>query len=296
MFGEARTVKFNPIPFFVMLLSVVGALAAFACHAAPREIPIAMTEASAGLDARQIADYPSAIDAIVRVLVQKYKLPVPRHTLTIYSTREEFEAGLIEHLGMDPPLARTTASFAQAAVGRDRILVSELAVAKLGWPERIELMAHELVHAVQVELAGQPLNRLQWLTEGYAEWIAYAVTESLGLDDMSRQKVRITNLLRKAGGAGSLPRLADMNVMAQWIDSRVKHGYTATFSYSFLIVDYLIERHSFATTQDYFRSFRTSGNYFANFNSAFGKNLKEFQIELDGHFAKLLVPSGGESN
>src|SRR5262245_60595553 len=200
------------------LLPVIGALPVQVCHAAPQEIPITMTGASAGLDAREIKDYPRAIDAIVRVLVQKFNLPVPEHTLTIYPTREEFEAGLIEHMGLEPELARSTASFAQAAVGGRRILVNEVEVARLNWPERIELMAHELTHSVQLELTGhRSLVRQQWLTEGFAEWVAYSVTESLGLDDMSRQRTRIIGLLQKVGSADLLPKLSEMNSFVQWI-------------------------------------------------------------------------------
>lgn len=274
----------------IALLSAVGALPVLACHAAPQEIPIAMTGASDGLDARQISDYPSAIDAIVRVLVQKFELPVPPLTLEIHSTREEFEAGLIKDLGLKPALARSTAAFAKAAVGVRVVLINELAVAELSWPDRIELLAHELAHTVQLGLTGQrPLNRQQWLTEGFAEWIAYAVTDSLGLDDMSRARSRIIGKLQATQRVGSLPRLAQLDAFAQWIAARTKYGYDATFSLSFLVVEFLIGRHSFNAILDYFRRFRGSANYVGNFNSAFGESLDDFEVELDRHLAQLLM-------
>src|SRR5262249_24711829 len=151
------------IPF--VLFAALSAIFSIACDAAPREIPIATSEAAAQSDARQIVDYPAAIDAIVRVLNGKFALPVPRLTLAIYPTREEFEAGLKPHLGLAPALARSTASFAKAAVGGGRVLVNDVEVAGLSWSERIELLAHELTHAVQLDLAGnRSLVRQQWLT------------------------------------------------------------------------------------------------------------------------------------
>ena len=273
----------------IPILFVTGIALVPTCNAAPREIPIELSESSSQRDPRQIADYTSAIDAIVRVLIHDFGLPVPRHMLTLYVTREEFEAGLIEHMKLNPALARSTASFAQATVTNGRVLVNEPAVAKLTWPERIELLAHEITHTVQLELAGhRSLVRQQWLTEGFAEWMGYAITERLGLDDMSRQRARIRASLAAAGGVGSLPRLGEMNTFAQWVATRRKHGYTATFSQSFLIVECLMERHSFGAILDYFRHFRVSGNYAANFHLAFGETLEDFEVESTRCLTRLL--------
>jgi len=274
----------------IAFLSGVGMAQSLPCDAAPREIPIAITESSDRPDPRKIADYASAIDAIVRVLMQKFDLPVPRHTFTIYRTREEFEAALIEHMRLAPALAQSTASFAQAAVGGQRILVNEVEVEKLSWPERIELIAHEITHTVQLELAGhRSLVRQQWLTEGFAEWIAYSVTESLGLDDLSRQRARIIALLRAEGGVGSLPSLAEMNTLAQFIGARRKYGFAATFSHSFLIVECLMKRHSFGAVVEYFRHFKVSGNYAANFHLAFGEKVEDFEAESARCLTRLLI-------
>lgn len=273
----------------ISLLFAIGIAPALTCEAAPREIPIAMMETANRVDPRQIADYAMAIDAIVRVLVEKLNLPVPRHTMGIYDVHEEFEAALIEHLKLGPALAKSTASFAQAAVGSGRVLLYEPRVAKLSWPDRIELLAHEFTHTVQLGLTGErPLNRQQWLTEGFAEWVGYAVTESLGLDDMSRQRARIVDALRAAGGVEALPRLRQMNTFAQWIGTRRKYGYPATFSQSFLVVECLMQRHSMSAVVEYFRHFRVSDNYEANFHLAFGETLEDFDAESRRCLARLL--------
>ena len=258
-------------------------------YSAPEQIPITTGGVRIQLDARGIADYRTAIAAIASVLVHELKLPVPAYTLEIYPTREEFEAGLIKHLGLEPVLARSTASFAQAAVGGQRVLVNEVQVAKLSWPERIELLAHELVHTVQLGLSDHhSINKQQWLTEGHAEWIAYAVTEKLGLDDLSRQRTRIIAALRSAGGTGKVPGLDEMDEFSQWISTRRKYGFTATFSLSFLIVDYLMKRHSHDALLSYFRQFGTSSDYPANFHAAFGESLPDFDVALKKHLAELL--------
>lgn len=260
-----------------------------ACEAAPQEIPIAIREGAVAADPRQISDYVSAVDAIMRVITEKFALTAPPHTLQIYPSREEFESGLIRHLGLDPALARSTASFAKAAVGGERVLVNEVEVAGLSWVERIELLAHELTHTVQFGLTGhRGLNRQQWLTEGFAEWMAYAVTDTLALDSLSEAQARIVAQLRTSGGVNSLPRLAQLDTFAQWIAARRKYGYAATFSLSFLAVEFLMKRHSFGAVLAYFRRFRESGDYGANFRAAFGESLQDFDAALVRHLASTL--------
>lgn len=271
---------------FVLALS---AIAVPTSEAAPQEIPIAIREGAVATDPRQIADYVSAVDAIMRVITGKFALTAPPHILQIYPSREEFESGLIRHLGLDPALARSTASFAKAAVGGERVLINEVETAGLSWRERIELMAHELTHTVQYGLTGhRPLNRQQWLTEGFAEWMAYAVTDQLALDSLSGARTRIVTQLRAQGGVDSLPRLAELDAFAQWIAARRKYGYAATFSLSFLAVDFLVKRRSFGAVLDYFRRFRESGDYSANFRAAFGESLEDFEAALGRHLAGAL--------
>lgn len=220
----------------IALVFACAALQVFVCQAAPQEIPIAMTGISDGVDAAGIQDYPTAIDAIVRVLVKDLNLPVPPHTLELHSSLDEFEAGLIKHLGLKSDLARAMAGFAKAAVGGRVVLVFAPRLADASWPSRIELLAHEFAHTVQLELTGhRSLIRQQWLAEGFAEWAGYAVTDRLGLDAMSKARARIIAKLRAQPVGTSLPRLAEMNSLAQWIAARTKYGYDATFSQSFLL-------------------------------------------------------------
>jgi hypothetical protein len=274
----------------IVLVLCVGTLRSLPALAAPEEIVIAVTGASIGIDARGISSYPVAIDAIARVFVDDLKLPLPKVTLEVHDNREEFEAALIKELGLDAKLAKQTAAFAKAAVGTRVVLLSSPAVGDMPWPDRIELLAHELAHTVQVELAGRPLNRQQWLTEGFAEWAAYSVTDRLGLEPLSAARTRIYAKLRSAGAASPLPTLAEMNTFPQWIAARTQHGFDATFTQSFIAVELLMQRHSYDAVIDYFRRFRSSTNYAANFRGAFGETVTAFQPLLDEHLKRLLSP------
>ena len=267
----------------------VLAAVSMACEAAPQVIPIVLRSATPA-DTKQITDYPTALDAILRVLVVKFGLPVPPFsTMEIYPTREEFEAALIRELRFKPEIARTTAGFAKAAAATGKVLVNETIMARSDWPERILTLAHELVHTMQVDLADyRPLVRNQWLVEGSAEWVAVQVTAALGLEDVAKARARMTGDVREVRSRGPLPQLRQMDTLEEWILIRSERGFNATYPYVFLITDYLVERHAFYSIVNYFRRFGASDDHVANFNAAFGEDLDKFQAVLDSHFAKLL--------
>ncbi len=252
-------------------------------------IPVALREGKQAV-AGQITDYPTALDAILRVLVEKFSLPIPpRYTLEIHATRLDFQAALIDDLDFEPAIARTTAAFAKAAVGNRKVLVNETVMAESGWPERILTLAHELVHTTQRELANDhSLIRNQWLVEGFAEWIAFQVMDALGFEDLAKARARMTGEAREVRRAGPLPELRQLDTLELWILTRNERGFKATYPVSFLIMDYLVERHSFAAVVEYFRRFGSSEDHVANFNAAFGEDLGSFQVLLERHFAKLL--------
>lgn len=60
------------------------------------------------------------------------------------------------------------------------------------------------------------------------------------------------------------------------------------YPYVFLVLDFLVERHSYERTIDFFRRRRGSADAGANFRAAFGESLPEFQAAVDARKAKVL--------
>lgn len=265
------------------------ASAAICAQAAPREIPLEILPAPNPPDAKIIADYPEAVGAIVWVLVNRFGLPAPRGRLEVHSTRESFERALVKYLKISPVLARSTAQFAKSAVGGDTVLVNAPAVAESSWPQRIALLAHELTHCVELTLADRPaLSRPQWLIEGYAEWMAFNVTDALGIDDLKDTRARTIAKLRELRRKGALPELVQIVSFSEWVEARRKYGFDGTYSLAFLATDFLIKRHSPSAAADYFRRFAQSNDDAANFSAAFGENVSEFERALQRHLEILL--------
>jgi hypothetical protein len=150
-------------------------------------------------------------------------------------------------------------------------------------------MAHEITHLLQLTLANQPgIDGNQWLIEGFAEWLAIRVTDALAIEELSRARMRIRDKVRDVRSKGELPRLLRIDLFADWVEARRKFGYDATYSLSFLVTDFLVERHSIAAALNYFRGFQNSTDHHANFSAAFGETLDEFEIAVNSHLDRLL--------
>ena len=262
--------------------------AAIGCAAAPLEFPLRAPSVESRQGALQEGDYASAVEAILRVTVHKFGLPVPRGKVEIHTTRESFEQALIIYLKITPELARTTSSFAKAAVGSYVLIINKPALTET-WPKRVELLAHEIIHLIQLELANRPgITGNQWLIEGHAEWMAFQVTAALDLDNYPQARNRIIENLRELRRTSELPNLLRLHEFADWVATRRATTFDATYSQSLLVVEFLVERHSMAKVVDYFRRFEQSAGAVKNFNAVFGESLNDFGRALDAHFEKLL--------
>lgn len=271
----------------VAVCTITGA--SLLCQAAPVEFPIQLIPGAQAVYAREITDYPRALDAVLRMLVEKFDLPLPRGKVEIHSTRESYEQALIKHLKLAPSLAKSTAQFSRAAAGSNTLLVNEQALAGFTWPQRIEEMAHELTHILQLTLANRPgIVGDQWLIEGFAEWIAFNILDALGLDNLAQVRARLTDKVRDRKRDGALPSLLRLDSFADWVEARRKSSFDATYSQSFLVTDFLIQRHTLAKVVEYFRRYEQSDDYQANFKLVFEEDLDEFGLALGQHLEHLL--------
>jgi hypothetical protein len=265
------------------------ACAAAPALAAPVEIRLPSGPAPTPVVPSGIASYPQAVQAIVDVLSGPLMLPVPAYRMEVHSDRAEFEQALLRHLRLPPETARQASGFAKAAVGNRRILVNDTLMARSPWPERLLTLSHEMVHATQLELAGhRSVVRNQWLVEGFAEWVAFRVVQELGTQSLAEARASMLRRVRAARAGPGLAPLADLDTLAQWVDERERRGFDAAYPYAYLVVDFLIERHSYERVLDYFRRHRAGGEASAHFEAAFGETVAQFQQAVDARMGEWL--------
>jgi hypothetical protein len=247
-------------------------------------------------DVRRVADYPDALAVLLPAIRGVLRVAVPHGgALEIHADREHFARALVKAFGVDRANARDLAEWVQAAVSGRTVLVNEAVLDGKAWPERIEIIAHELTHTIQHELAGRRRSTTDsWLFEGFAEWAALRVADALGLRTFAGARETYVAAVRTAAAQRPLPSLARMATPQEWIAVRLEHGFEPTYGVAFLAAELLVDRHTPGAVVGYFRRFAASEDRLANFEAAFGQPLEAFEVDFTAHVDRLRRSSGTE--
>lgn len=272
-------------------LAILGLLALSGCASGRMVVPVVL-EASAltpPRDAGLLVTHEEAVRGIAAILNHELGLPLPEQvTVYVYGSREVFERGLIHDGLVSPARAAELSDFA-IGVGKRRQLLLKNDGDRLG-REWLRLIAHELAHVCQIELAQGEGRAEQWLAEGMAEWVAFTVLEQLGLDTVAARRASARLGIRTH--AALLAARLDLETLGSPRGFTLRHrreGSLPTYQLAFLMVDYLIEHDGFERLTDYFATFGESLDRRANFQRVFGRTLEEFEHEILGHL-KSVVP------
>jgi hypothetical protein len=214
------------------------------------------------------------------MLVRDLGLPVPdRVTVYVYGSRGTFEEGLVRDGHLSPARAAELSEYA-VGVGRPRQLLFHDVSTERG-REWLRLVAHELTHVCQIELAGVERGPAQWLKEGMAEWIAFSVLERLRLDSVARRRESARGSVRRS--ISPTAATLDLGALGSAAGFTARHrsdGAVLTYQLAFLMVDHLIERGGLARLVDYFREFTPSPDGDRSFERVFGQTLGAFEREV----------------
>ena len=238
---------------------------------------------------QDFASHEATVRGVASLLSRELGLPVPERVMVyIYSSRAVFEQGLMNDGRLPAVRAAELSEFA-VGVGKRRQLLLQDEGSPPAAREWLRLVAHELTHVAQIELAQGEGRAEQWLAEGMAEWAAFTVLERLGLDALvdrraaARGHVREQPALREA-------RL-DLESLGSPRGFTVRHlreGSLPTYQLAFLMTDHLIRRHGFDRVVEYYRSFAAGRGRHEAFRLAFGQSLEEFEREIVLTFGQVL--------
>jgi hypothetical protein len=273
---------------FVMAMILAG------CAVVPRETQLTITPRVERPVAAHIGNYQDAVDAIVSVMTEDLQIPLPRTSFTLYfyPYREAFAQGLTEKFNTDQTLAREIAKLALGRIRQTKegkqLLVNEEILDYLNWPARIHVLAHEITHIAQYELAHGKLTGDLWFIEGFADWVAYRVLEVLGLDTFSRRKNQKIAQVRREDEHLPLPSLSQMSTAKDWDSLSARYGSAIPYAQAFLATDLLIQQRGVSSVIDYFRRVSHSRDRLENFQAAFGEELLAFEDEFTAYVERLL--------
>ena len=270
---------------------VVSLTAVAGCGSGRVVLPFSLDPAAsfAPRDSSQLGTNDAAIRGIAAILVHDLTLPMPpTFTAYVYSGREGFERGLVIDGNVSPVRAAELSEFA-VGIGKRRLLLLNDEGGTARGREWFRLIAHELAHVSQIELAQGEGRAEQWLAEGMAEWVAFNVIERLGLDTVTRRRALAAAGIRNH--AALVAARLDLETLGNPRGFTVRHlreGSLPTYQLAFLMADYLITRDGFPRVVAYFRSFERRQDRHANFRETFGQSLDLFEIEVLGHLKGLL--------
>jgi hypothetical protein len=240
-------------------------------------------------DTAQLTTHEDAIRGIAAILVRELRLPMPSSfTAYVYSGREGFERGLVADAHVSPIRAAELSEFAVGIGKRRQLLLNDEGGTARG-REWFRLIAHELAHVSQIELAQGEGRAEQWLAEGMAEWVAFNVLERLGLDTVANRRAMAVAGIRNH--AALVAARLDLETLGNPRGFTVRHlreGSLPTYQLAFLMADYLIARDGFPRVVTYFRSFERRQDRHANFRNTFGQSLEQFELEVLGHLKSVV--------
>jgi hypothetical protein len=277
--------------------TLLGALALASPGAAA--LPCTEHEIGSGAAAPHALGTEASTDAIIEaaasVIRDKLGLPFsPTYKAYVCFGEAAFTEGLLRHFGV-------------RGVGSDwRVLPAAAGIAtpvgvffrgdylaRSQPPRRVQLVAHELAHLCQQDLARNRDNRLPaWMAEGHADWVAFQVLDLLGLQtyDVSRAGIvrAVTTSVTPVEHFPDLDTLADH---AAWNQS-VRSG-PATYGQAFLAIEYLIARSSRAALVTFMSSAVEADNPQDRWGEAFPMPYREFTDDFRAHLRSLGRPPSG---
>jgi hypothetical protein len=240
-------------------------------------------------DIAQLSSHEEAIRGIATILVTDLELPMPTaFTAYVYSGRQGFERGLVVDANVSPIRAAELSEFAVGIGKRRQLLLNDEGGTARG-REWFRLIAHELAHVSQIEMAQGEGRAEQWLAEGMAEWVAFNVLQRLELDTVdNRRAMAVAGIRNHAALVAARLDLETLGNPRGFTVRHLREGSLPTYQLAFLMADYLIERDGFPRVVDYFRSFERKQDRHANFRDTFGQSLEQFELEVLGHLKSVV--------
>jgi hypothetical protein len=258
----------------------VLAVALSGCASAPQQpvhLRLPGLSAKPVLRLAWIDNYPRALATIAYILENDLQLPQVDASLRFYPSREALVDALVRS-GYDHTAALEITASVGALAADGNIILNESALIRRPWSQRIAVLAHELTHSVQYQLAnGRRGASDQWLREGFSEWVAVRVLERLHVTTLPR--VRYARM-RHVRNEPELPSLGALARSEEWLAPVRRQADAAMYPYAFLAVDLLVQLHGTQKVIGYFRLFALTDDREWAFRTTFGQDVGSFEREL----------------
>jgi hypothetical protein len=251
-------VEIRNVILFLLLVNIVGCT-----PVPPKVIQISKNQSFRPSTPSEVKNVDQAIAAVITAATDAGLPPVDHLSLWLYENTEAFA-----YWGARQSQIHEVTDIAAFTRGRNIHVNLEWARER-NWGPTVGILAHEYGHAMHNVLARNTGKVPFWFAEGFAEWVAAKILNSL-----SWRSTELTTLRARRElvyhPEHSLSALQDF---ASWISERRKPaGRVRTYVVSFVVVDQLIRTKGFAAAIDYLKT--------GDFERSFGQSLPSFEMEL----------------
>jgi hypothetical protein len=228
------------------------------------------------------------VDAVAALMRNKLDLKLPAWRKA-YVCRDEaaFSEGLLRNFG-----ARTWHGSETSAAGIATsfgVFLRGDYLARRTLAGRVEVIAHELAHLIQQELARPRVHEVpRWIVEGHAEWVALSVVDRLGYGSYSERRAQVArSVVDGAIPATLAPGLDTLDSPDQWWRWTRSLSPSVTYGQAFLAVDRLTERYGSATMVEFFRAFARATDARECWDGLFPISYPQFVADFRTHLRSL---------
>jgi hypothetical protein len=235
------------------------------------------------------------IDAIARVIRDKLGLPFsPTYKAYVCSDEAAFTEGLLRNFGVrgvggDWGIVPSAAGVAT----RVGVFLRGDYLARTSFRRRVTVVAHELAHLSQQDLARHRDERLPvWMLEGHADWVAFQVLDLLGLQAYAESRAGVVRSV--TGAVTPVEHFPDLDTLTDhesW--NRSVRSVPATYGQAFLAVEYLIERSNRAALARFMSSSVEADDPRERWADAFSMPYRAFIDDFRAHLKSLGRPATG---
>jgi len=225
------------------------------------------------------------VDVVAALMRSKLDLKLPAwRKAYVCGDEAAFSEGLLRNFGARAwDGSETSAAGMATSVG---VFLRGDYLARRPLAGRVEVIAHELAHLSQQELAKPRVHEVpRWIVEGHAEWVALGVVDRLGYGSYSVRRAQVTrSVVDGAIPAALLPGLDALARREQWGRWTRSLSHSATYGQAFLAVDRLTERYGRAKVIEFLSSFTRLTDSRERWDSVFpisyGQFVDDFRVHL----------------
>jgi hypothetical protein len=150
--------------------------------------------------------------------------------------------------------------------------------------QRTFLLAHELTHQYQRQLAGAKAGEVKWMLEGMAEAVGVQVVARQGFMSVENYKA---NWQTGISMAKSKPSLTDLRTSQEWSSALSAYGSGLTYKTAGLSSLILIEQHGIQSVIKYFEALGKGQSSNEAFRNAFEADMLQFERDMEIYTRKV---------